>query len=287
MTNKSFKGWQRILILIIPFFIVVGIFQYVGGLVVGIDITDLESAEAQRTSWQLLIISLFDLTGTLLLLWFFMKNIDREPFVDMGFSTRNRLKEFVAGILIGLVIMGGLGSILMLLNEVSVVNINLDWSELLATTLLFTSVAIVEETLMRGYILKNLMLSMNKYVALMLSSVLFSLMHGANPNVSGFSLFDLFLAGVVLGLPYLYTRNLWFPIALHLSWNLFQSLFGFNVSGQDTYSIIELQYSENNLTNGGAFGLEGSYLSIIAEILTIILIVVYYQRQSAQNLSKS
>ena len=81
------------------------------------------------------------------------------------------------------------------------------------------------------------MSSFNKYKALIISSILFSIMHGLNPNISLFSLFDLFLAGIVLDLSYINTKNLWFPIDMHLSWNLFQTLLGFNVSGQDTYLI--------------------------------------------------
>jgi len=105
----------------------------------------------------------------------------------------------------------------------------------------FTIVAIVEEVLFRGYILKNLMSSFNKYIALFFLSILYSLIHSFNPNIDMFSLLVLFLAGIVLGLSYINTKKLWFPIALHLSWNLFQTLIGLNVSGQDTYSIIEFQ----------------------------------------------
>lgn len=93
----------------------------------------------------------------------------------------------------------------------------------------------------------------------------------------------MFLAGVVLGLSYIYTKNLWFPIALHLSWNLFQALLGFKVSGQDTYSIIEFEINEGNLLNGGAFGFEGSYLSIIAQTLTIVGIGIYYNRKETNQ----
>lgn len=65
---------------------------------------------------------------------------------------------------------------------------------------------------------------------------------------------------------------------MHLSWNLFQTLYGFNVSGLDTYSIIEFRIIDANLINGGAFGFEGSYLSIIAEILTLVGIEIYYKK---------
>ena len=122
------------------------------------------------------------------------------------------------------------------------------------------------------------MVSFNKYIALIISSVLFALIHGMNPNMDAFSAMSLFLAGILLGISYIYTKNLWFPVALHLSWNLFQTLFGFNVSGQDFYSIIEFKVEENNLLNGGAFGMEGSILSIIANVLIIVGVIIYYTK---------
>jgi membrane protease YdiL (CAAX protease family) len=279
-TEYKIKGWQRILLLILPYFFIVGIFQIIGSATVGVVITNLE---AEHTSIQDLIINLFGLAGTFLVLWFFIKFIDKEQFIELGFQTKSRLGEFIIGIIIGLIIMSFGYFILIYLEEIYFEKINFDFKELIISLSLFTIVAVVEETLLRGYVLKNLMNSFNKYLALIISSILFSLMHGANPNIDLFSLFDLFLAGILLGLSYLYTKNLWFPIALHLSWNLFQTLLGFNVSGQDTYSIIEFQIKESNLVNGGAFGFEGSYLSIIAQIITIIGIGIYYNRKKTNH----
>lgn len=128
------------------------------------------------------------------------------------------------------------------------------------------------------------MYSFNKYMALMVSSALFSLMHSANPNMDWFSFLGLFLAGVLLGILYIYTKNLWFPIALHFSWNFFQTLFGFNVSGQDIYSVIEFKITENNLWNGGDFGFEGSVLSIIAQVIVIGSIVYHYHAKNKKQL---
>ena len=39
--------------------------------------------------------------------------------------------------------------------------------------------------------------------------------------------------------------------------DFFQVMFGFNVSGMDTYSLIEFEIIENNNINGGDFGFEG------------------------------
>ena len=266
----------RIVLFMISYFIIIGIFQYVGIIIADVDITDSENT---KSSIQQLTISVFDLFGTFLLLYLFMKFVDKEQFIKLGFQTKNRLKEFVSGIILGLVVMM-LGYLLLIyFEEVWFLKVNFNFNELMISILLFTIVAIVEEVLFRGYILKNLMSSFNKYIALFFSSVLFSLIHSFNPNIDMFSLLVLFLAGIVLGLSYIYTKNLWFPIALHLSWNLSQTLLGFNVSGQDTYSIIEFQINEGNLINGGSFGFEGSYLAIIAEVLIIIGIAIYYKRK--------
>lgn len=271
--ESSIKGWQRVLLLIVPYFIVVGIFQFIGLLIANIDYKNLDVI---KTSKQHTIVSCFDLIGNLIILWFFMKFIDKEKFIALGFQIKNRLKEINLGILLGLLIMGIGLLILLALNEVHFLKFNFKPKELILSILTYTIVAFVEEALFRGYILKNFMLSFNNYIALILSSLLFSMAHGANPNMDWFSFLDLFIAGILLGLSYIYTKNLWFPIALHFSWNFFQTLFGFNVSGQDFYSLVEFEITEKNILNGGDFGFEGSIFSVVAQVLLIIAIWFYY-----------
>ena len=115
-------------------------------------------------------------------------------------------------------------------------------------------------------------------IFLIISSAIFSLLHSLNPNVNYIALTELFIAGILLGVSYVYTKNLWFPIALHLSWNFFQVMFGFNVSGMDTYSLIEFEILENNNINGGDFGFEGSYLSILFSLIMIYFLWRYYKK---------
>ncbi|MGB5700727.1 lysostaphin resistance A-like protein, partial [Muriicola sp.] len=202
--------------------------------------------------------------------------MDKERFIQLGFQTKNRGIDFIYGIGLGLLILGLGYGLLIYMKEIFIVKIIFDPEELILVVIHFTIVAIVEEALCRGYILKNLMVSFNKYVALIVSSLIFSFLHYFNPNIDFIAITDLFFAGILLGISYIYTKNLWFPIALHLSWNLFQTLLGFNVSGQDSYSIIEIDIHQANLLNGGAFGFEGSILAIVAQLFAIIGIAVYY-----------
>lgn len=276
------NGWLRAFGIIIPYFIIVGIFQILGYYLSDASLFDIDN---EKTSEQIVIVYFFSLIGTFLITWIFMKFIDREPFINVGFQTKNRLKDFVAGILIGGLVMAFGYLLLLSLEEIQFVKIIFDTKEILLSTSLFIMVAFAEEVIFRGYILKNLMISFNKYVALIVSSIIFAIAHGLNPNIDFLSLINLFLAGIILGITYINTKNLWFPIALHLSWNLFQTVFGFNVSGQDTYSIIEFSITENTLLNGGGFGFEGSLLSAISLIVLIISIGFYYNRKNRlQNL---
>ena len=276
MVNKH-RGWQRVLLIIIPFLLISGLFQYLGALVVGIDLTD---SNSQKTSEQYLIIKFFALLGTFLIVWFFMKFLDKENFVKLGFETKNKLNEFIIGLGMGAIIMTVGYLILLFMDEIIFQSVLFDIKEIAISILLFILVAVMEEVFLRGYILKNLMVSFNKYTALIVSSLLFSLLHALNPNVDLFSLTNIFLAGILLGISYIHTKNLWFPIALHLSWNLFQTLFGFNVSGQDFYSLIEFSITENNVLNGGAFGFEGSIFSLVAMIIAIVVIGIYYSKKN-------
>jgi hypothetical protein len=58
------KGWLRVLILIVPYLLVIGLFQLFGGLLAGVDFTDYETDQAP---FQKLIILLFGTIGTFLI----------------------------------------------------------------------------------------------------------------------------------------------------------------------------------------------------------------------------
>ncbi|MEH6408772.1 MAG: type II CAAX endopeptidase family protein [Leeuwenhoekiella sp.] len=270
------RGWIHILIFIIPYLLFLSLVQVAGYAILGYDLTDFE---AEKSAFQEVYTSYLSLIATFIAMWFFMRFMDKLPFIKLGFQTKGRLRDFNFGVILGAVIMLLGYLILTVFKEIDFTHFFFDVYQLFLSVLLFVSVAILEEVLVRGYILRNLMISFNKYVALVISSLIFAIMHLANPNIDLLSFIDLFLAGILLGISYIHTKNLWFPIGLHLGWNLFQSLFGFNVSGQDFYSFIEFKVPEANIINGGAFGFEGSILAVIAQIVVIITIGYYYYYQ--------
>jgi uncharacterized protein len=146
-------------------------------------------------------------------------------------------------------------------------------------------VAVSEETVFRGYILNNLAQSVNKWVALGISALLFALFHAGNPGITQLALLNLFLAGLLLGLNYLYTQNLWFAIMFHFSWNFFLGpVLGYEVSGLPLNSLLQQSIQGPDWITGGEFGLEGSVLDGIFSIVSFTLLLVIYRRHSAQEM---
>ena len=283
------KGWLTAILSIIPFSIFAILFQVIGlGFtsalgeygIIEFDIdTYLEVEDVMRDYLAAdTIIQYFDLIGIFVLLWILMKFVDKEPFINLGFNIKGKMNDIILGMALGLLLMAVGYSTLIFLGEIKFVSFNYDLKSIILLFLLFIGVSVVEETYVRGYVLKNLLKSFNPVVSLIISSAIFSLLHFFNPNVNYIALTELFIAGILLGVSYVYTKNLWFPIALHLSWNFFQVMFGFNVSGMDTYSLIEFEILENNNINGGDFGFEGSYLSILFSLIMIYFLWRHHKK---------
>lgn len=281
--NPKIKGWARVIIVIILFFILGSIFDLMGLIVADVDY---RLDPIMRKLDQNLVISYFHLASNLIVIYFCVRVIDREKIISIGLNILKRSNDIFIGILLGFLIMGFALTILSYTNQIKLLDVNFNAKNIMLLTLLFVNISFSEEILMRGYILRNLLYSFNPFVALTLSAFIFSIFHGLNPNINFIGFINLFLAGIMLGLSYLYTKNLWFPIALHFSWNFFQSLFGFNVSGVNSYSLIEFKIIEPNIMNGGYFGFEGSVLSIIVQAFLILSIFFYYNHKTKKDIFK-
>jgi uncharacterized protein len=94
-------------------------------------------------------------------------------------------------------------------------------------------------------------------------------------------LVNIFLAGILLGVNYIYTRNLWFGWLLHFSWNFFQgSVLGYNISGLTLQPVLTQEMKGADWLTGGQFGFEGSVVSAVLQLLAILILVFVYERNS-------
>ncbi|HEU4874739.1 MAG TPA: CPBP family intramembrane glutamic endopeptidase [Pyrinomonadaceae bacterium] len=134
--------------------------------------------------------------------------------------------------------------------------------------------ALAEEALFRGYGLQTLARARLASTGVLLTCALFGFVHLANPNaVPGFTMANTALAGVWLGVAYLRTRSLWFPLGVHWGWNWALGwFFGLPISGAKIVSHPLLEASDNGpfWLTGGSYGVEGGLAGTIAMLLFTI-----------------
>jgi len=276
----------RIFLVLLGTFFTGGLFSFIAMLMISGGLENLEDINGLNLKYQSWIQGA-GFIGTLATVLFFRKNIDLRSISSMGFNIKGKSRDLLWGLLIAAGIMTLGTSILLTSKSITITGIHFNGAEFFYGFLLFIIVALNEEILCRGYILNNLMDTMNPYWSLIISSAIFSLMHSFNDNLSWFGITNLFIAGILLGSTYIFTRNLWFPISLHLFWNFIQAcVFDYNVSGLNVSSAFKFDMLVKNSFNGGDFGFEGSWLCTLLSSATILLILYYYKRQNKPAIRK-
>lgn len=279
--NQTKRIWVNILFFFLTYFCVEIIIQGIYIIIADIPI----EGDLTLTESEFLITTVLSAIIASVVVYIFVKLNDVSKPLRVGLTTQHKLRDFSLGTALGAIVMAfGFGSLLAL-GEIQIKNISFDAVDLACSTIGFLAVAYGEELVFRGYLMRKLQLKYSAFTALIVSSIIFTIMHLANDNLSLMGVFDLFVAGIMLGAIFLYTKNLWMVIGLHFSWNFVQSHLGFNVSGLDSYSIIETQYAEQNLLNGGAFGFEGSILSTLAQFVILIALYFLFRKQSGMKLN--
>lgn len=126
--------------------------------------------------------------------------------------------------------------------------------------------AAAEEALLRGYLFQLSARAWGWGWTLAWSSVVFALLHGANPSLGWVAMANLALAGVALGLVVLRTGSLWWATGAHLGWNWGQVALDLPVSGLDLVDVPALAPSVSGADwlGGGGFGVEGSVMATAA-----------------------
>lgn len=137
-----------------------------------------------------------------------------------------------------------------------------------------------EELLFRGYPFQKLW-HWRPVPSTIGVSLVFAAVHGANTAVTPVGLLNIFLGGLVLSLAWAWFERLWFPIGLHLGWNLMSGpVLGYEVSGYaPAASLLDVSGTGPPLMTGGAFGIEGSLWMTVMESIAIAVLVVMVRRK--------
>lgn len=197
-------------------------------------------------------------------------------------STKGLGRNLFTGILLGAVLQSLTILVIYLNGGFVIVSVNPVSFLLPPLTMAFTS-AIFEEILVRGIIFRILEETLGSYTALFISAGIFGALHITNPNSSMGAAVGLALqAGLFLAAAYIYTRNLWFPIAIHFAWNFTQAgIYGASVSGRVTrHSLFTTEITGNDWYTGGAFGPEGSIQATVFCLIATVGLMVLVHKQN-------
>jgi len=206
--------------------------------------------------------------------------IFKRPFSFSGFSTKSVMSQFSKGVAWSAIVLTIGFLILFALGWLEIVSVEMNLSLFLGFLLLFFVQSSFEEVAIRSFLLPTLSHRFTIWIGIIVSSVVFALLHFDNQNSSWLSLFNIFIAGILLGVIYIRYKQIWAPIGLHMGWNFIQGTFyGFEVSGFDVYSYIDSTETGPDLWTGGGFGFEGSLLTTIL----LMSLSVWIWKQAPEN----
>jgi hypothetical protein len=187
-----------------------------------------------------------------------------------------RPRLLAAGFAIGALAIGVPSAILMGLGWLDVADVPGPWhTGALATTMMLLPAALTEELMIRGYPLAVLRETLGWKGAIVVTSVVFGLLHAFNPNAAISAIVLVTIAGIFLGAVVYQIRSLWAATAAHFAWNLTLAVFlHAALSGQEMpvgdYRVVD---GGPDWATGGAWGPEGGAGAIAGMLVAAVLLL--------------
>ncbi len=208
------------------------------------------------------------------------KTFMKRPLSDMGLcSIRNHAKELLVGLIFGAISMS-LVFLLLIFTKSAEVEVWTPYfsSDTITYLILFILVGFAEEIYGRGFIMSTLKQTKSIPVVVIVSAVIFALLHSNNSGIGFVPYINLTLIAVLFAYIYIKSGNIWMCIGYHITWNYFQgNVFGFLVSGMNTRGIITTIYKENTILNGGEFGPEGGLIVTAIILIGFLFVKLFYK----------
>jgi hypothetical protein len=202
-----------------------------------------------------------------------VRSIERRAVRELA----PRVIQGAAGIVLGLALFSTVFGLLYLIGVARWQGISARFDVPLGVLAASILAAVGEELAFRGALFRILEERAGTTTALLISAAVFGLLHALNPGATVVSTVAIALeAGILLGAAYTLTRNLWFPIGLHLGWNFTEGgIFGVAVSGGPAAKgIFSVALAGRTLLTGGKFGPEASIVAIAVCLAAAVVLLV-------------
>lgn len=279
MSNSSF-GYRlahfplvKIIVGLLAIFIAIGIVQSIVDLLL--------NALNIHGQWASLILNISIAAASVTAYYFLYKFYEKRTISEL--STKLLATNLGGGILLGFGLMSMVILTMYIFGCYKIMSIS---TTLVVIPMLAMSIVsgISEEILIRGVLFRIIEEKLGSYIAIAITAIVFGLLHIWNPNSSIYASLSIAIeAGILLAAAYVFTRNLWFPIAIHFMWNFSQGwIYGASVSGTETAgALVNAEFSGSPLITGGSFGPEASIPAIVfCSIASVYLLVMSHKRNN-------
>lgn len=213
------------------------------------------------------------------LYWLVMKFLARRPVPELRFQ--GAVSEAILGGVVGLIFILVSTFIIVLFDgysfKWSAENVGAVILPIITTAL---GAALIEELVFRGLIFQAIEKMGGSWIALALTSLFFGFAHLGNPGASIWGASAIAIeAGVLLGVAFLWRRNIWFIFGLHFFWNTTEGLLGIPVSGHPSTGLFTVEVTGPALLTGGELGLEASIVPVIISLLITLPMLIFARRK--------
>ena len=262
----------------------------IGGIIAGIP--RFTQGFEQETGIIVLISEALRILITLLLLYFYTKHL-----VEIDLNVLTLSTEYLN---IGLWMLVGIGlpiitiTLFYITGNLTMGQINTEltkshiFDSILNSLGLSLAAGIVEEVVFRGYLFNLIRTKYNIWISALAPSLFFTILHIGEVG-SILNVFQLLVAGLLVSFMflaiYLYTKSVWNASIVHFLWNfiIFNKLLSFG-KNESPDLLVRFDIGDNNLFNGGDFGIETSIPAIIIYGLTFTILWRFIiKRERARN----
>jgi membrane protease YdiL (CAAX protease family) len=276
--QRSLRPLWLILAFYIIAFVTLAILEGVGAIALG-----LRALGAQEPLFHWI-----SLASIVLATWIMLRRVDKLPWSTVGLDRAAASPTLVikglafGGLTIGVACLLLLGTGMLRIDQTIPGSW---WGEAWRSTILFLPAAFFEELFIRGYAFAVLRRAAGWKLALIVTSVVFGLLHAWNPNPDAESILAVIVAGFFLGAIFLATRSLYAAGAAHFAWNWVMSgALHIAVSGipsrDPDYRVVE---TGPDWLTGGQWGPEGGLAAVVAMFVAFFYLYGRYLRRMERN----
>jgi uncharacterized protein len=200
----------------------------------------------------------------------YVRVVERHSVSEL--SGEGAIKELGVGVAIGAGLVIFVVAVLWVLGDYEVAGTNAGMVLLVAFAN-DASGAVVEEILFRAIIFRISEEALGTWWALLISALLFGLLHVGEPGAVPVAL----AASVLLSCAYMLTRKLWMPIGIHFAWDFTQDgVFGVAAGAK---GLLQADLTGPSLLSGGEIGIDASILALVVVLIADLYLLLMASRQ--------